>query len=998
MTAAHAQPQPQAPGVREKILKLLDYFEPFKQCSPEVKGFVAENAQLVRGTIGQTLLRAEGKTNSAYLLVEGRVRIVGKDSRTEEIETIELCGPGSCIGWVAVLRGRSCETALCSSDVITVRLEKEVISTVFAKSKEARIFWSSHGAKAELFEATSAFLKQHPDSQISTFDIIEKCRSGYRVCVASQANAEALSQEEFLWYVSGGNKHGIITSQIANLLAEKKAFRVIGLNLAALRAALRGEVAEEETSSVVSLFDQIRDLDEAGIGVIEDDFEPEYVEKENSLEITYRKGKGPVEGSAACLRMLCETLGVPLKREMVLRILKDQTVRFGGITLPLAGAICETLGLRTQITACRYDQLHKLELPALVLLNSELIMVGSATDASCEIVVPSKGIADVEVSDLSQSEDGKLEILLVTKTDQTPEDNFSLKWFLPSLGKYRVVLTEVLLSSLFVQLFGLANPLLIQQIIDRVIINNSPSALGTLGSLLILFTLIEVALQSVRTFLFVDTTNRIDIALGSKVIDHMLKLPLKFFDKRPVGELSSRIGELENIRKFLTGTALTAVIDAVFALLYVFVMLVYSWQLTLVTVAVIPALIGVTYYFSPIVRRQIQAKSVAAAKTQSHLVEVLSGIQTVKSQGIELRTRWKWQDLYVDYVSDGFNNTVVGTANSSISTFINKGSSLIVVWMGAALVLQGSLTMGGLIAFRMIAGYVTSPVLRLSQIWQNFQEINLSMERLGDILNHPQETGPDELKKPTVPALAGEIEYQDIWFRYNPSGEFLLKGMNLKIPAGSFVAIVGLSGSGKSTATKLLPRLYDPERGKVLVDGMDIAKLELYSLRKQIGIVPQDTLLFDGSILDNIVLTNPSASQEEIDEAIEISCAGDFVESLPAKYDTKVGERGSNLSGGQRQRIAIARTILQKPSVLLMDEATSALDYQTERRVSENLMAKLKGRTVLYVTHRLSSIVNADMIVLMGAGEVIEVGRHEELLLKKGAYYSLFTQQAAKIE
>ena len=988
----------QQPDVKEKILKLLEYFEPFKQCAPDVKDFVATNAQLVRGTIGQTLLRAEGKANYVYLLVEGRVRVVGEDSRTAEIETIELCNPGSCIGWVAVLRGRSCETALCSSDVITVRLEKEVISTVFAKSKEARIYWSSHAAKAELFEATSTILKQHPDCKLSTFDLIEKCKSAFRICVANQTNAEALAQEEFLWYVSGGNKHGQVTSQIASLFEEKKSYRVIGLKTQALRAALSGEVVEDTDSTVVSLFDQIRELDESSLSVIEDDFEPEYVEKEDDLKVVYRKGKGAVEGSAACMRMLCETLGMPLKREMVLRILRDQTVRFGGITLPLAGAICETLGLRTQITACRYDQLHKLELPALILMGDELIMLTAATEDSCEIAVPSKGIADLGVSDLPHNDEDKLEILLVTKTDQTPEDNFSLKWFLPSLGKYRVVLTEVLLSSLFVQLFGLANPLLIQQIIDKVIINNAPSALGTLGSLLILFTLIEVALQSVRTFLFVDTTNRIDIALGSKVIDHMLKLPLKFFDKRPVGELSSRIGELENIRKFLTGTALTAVIDAVFALLYIFVMLVYSWQLTLVTVAVIPALIGVTYYFSPIVRKQIQAKSVAAAKTQSHLVEVLSGIQTVKSQGIELRTRWKWQDLYVDYVADGFNNTVVGTANSSISTFINKGSSLMVVWMGAALVTEGSMTMGGLIAFRMIAGYVTSPVLRLSQIWQNFQEINLSMERLGDILNHPQETGPEELKKPTVPTLDGEIEYQDIWFRYNPSGEFLLKGMNLKIPAGSFVAIVGLSGSGKSTATKLLPRLYEPERGKVLVDGMDIAKLELYSLRKQIGIVPQDTLLFDGSILDNIVLTNPSASQSEIDEAVEISCAGDFVEALPAKYDTKVGERGSNLSGGQRQRIAIARTILQKPSVLLMDEATSALDYQTERRVSENLMAKLKGKTVLYVTHRLSSIVNADMIVLMGAGEVVEVGTHEELLLKKGAYYSLFTQQAAKIE
>ena len=340
----------QAPEVKAKILKLLEYFEPFKQCTPEIKNFIADHSQLVRGSIGQTLLRAEGKTNFVYLLVEGKVRVVGQDSRTEEIETIELCNPGSCIGWVAVLRGRSCETALCSSDVITVRLEKEVISTVFAKSKEARLFWSTHSAKAELFEATSSFLKQHPDCHISTYDLIEKCRSSFRVCVASQANAKALDEEDFLWYVSGGNRHGQITNQLVSLIEEKKAYRVVGLRLPALRAALRGDVVEEEDPAVVSLFDQIRELDQSGISVLEEDFEPEYVENEEKISVVYRKGKGPVDGSAACLRMLCETLGVPLKREMVLRILRDQTVRFGGITLPLAGAICETLGLRTQIT------------------------------------------------------------------------------------------------------------------------------------------------------------------------------------------------------------------------------------------------------------------------------------------------------------------------------------------------------------------------------------------------------------------------------------------------------------------------------------------------------------------------------------------------------------------------------------------------------------------------------------------------------------------------
>ena len=982
-----------------RILKLLNYFQPFKQLEENEKLFLSQNSELVRGKIGQTLLRAEETANFVYLLVEGRIRIVGKDLRTGDIETIELCAPGQSIGWVGVLRGRSCETALCSSSVISLRIDKRVISQIFSKSIQARKYWSSHAAKAELFEATSTVLKRHPDCKISTLQIIDQTIKTFRVCLANQKNAGELSKLNYLWYISGGQQHGkIIDKDLQNLFKEKATYRLVGIDKNALREALSGtKIDEENTETTINLFDEIRDLEETDLEIVEEDYEPEYIDDKEEIDLTYRKGKGPVEGSAACLRMLCETIGVPIKREMILRILRDQTERYGGITLPLAGAICETLGLRTQITSCKTSDLYKLELPALTLRDSELVMIASASNISCQVAVPSKGIADIDLEELAPEGEEAIQILLTTKTDQTPEDNFSLKWFLPSLGKYRVVLGEVLLSSLFVQLFGLANPLLIQQIIDKVIINNAPGTLATLGTLLILFAVIEVGLQSVRTFLFVDTTNRIDVALGSKVIDHMLKLPLKFFDRRPVGELSNRIGELENIRKFLTGTALTAVLDAVFALLYVFVMLIYSWQLTLVTVAVIPALIGVTYYFSPKVRKQIQAKSVAAAKTQSHLVEVLSGIQTVKSQGIELRTRWKWQDLYVDYVADGFGNTVIGTANSSISTLINKTSSLMVVWMGAALVVEGKMTMGGMIAFRMIAGFVTSPVLRLSQIWQNFQEINLSMERLGDILNHPQETGVDELKKPTVPNLKGDIEYEDIWFRYNPSAPFLLKGLNLKIPAGSFVAVVGLSGSGKSTATKLLPRLYEAEKGKILVDDMDISKLELYSLRKQIGIVPQDTLLFDGSILENITLTNPSASQMEIDEAVEISCSDEFIRDLPAKFDTKVGERGSNLSGGQRQRLAIARTILQKPSVLIMDEATSALDYQTERKVSENLMNKLKGQTVLYVTHRLSSIVNADIIVLMGSGEVVEMGGHDELLGKKGAYYSLFTQQAAKM-
>jgi ATP-binding cassette subfamily B protein len=585
------------------------------------------------------------------------------------------------------------------------------------------------------------------------------------------------------------------------------------------------------------------------------------------------------------------------------------------------------------------------------------------------------------------------EVLTLRVNALTPQRKFGFRWFLPALQQHRTVLLEVLLASFFVQLFGLVNPLLIQQVIDKVIINNSPNALGVLGTLLVVFAIFEGLLLCLRTFLFADTTNRIDLALGTQIIDHLLRLPLTYFDRRPVGEVSNRISELEKIRSFLTGTALTTILDAVFALLYIIVMVIYSWQLTLLTLAVIPVLVALTLTVSPLVRNQLQSRAIANARTQSHLVEVLSSMMTVKAQNIELRSRWKWQDLYTDFVAEGFDNTLLSTTANTFSAFLNKLSSLLVIWGGAALVLNGELSLGELIAFRIIAGYVTGPLLRMTSIWQTVQETALSLERLSDVIDHPQEAPEDNSSRIIMPPINGEIIFQNIQFRYKPSSPLLLRDVSLTIPQGKFVAVVGTSGSGKSTLTKLVARLYNPEGGTVLVDGIDIAKVELYSLRRQIGIVPQDTVLFDGSVEENITLTNPEATSDEIIEAATIAAAHDFIMGLPAGYSTQVGERGSGLSGGQRQRIAIARTILQKPRMLIMDEATSALDYQTERVVSDNLMQALRGCTVLFITHRLSSIVNADLIVCMGNGAVLEVGSHQELMASRGPYYVLFRQQ-----
>ena len=505
------------------------------------------------------------------------------------------------------------------------------------------------------------------------------------------------------------------------------------------------------------------------------------------------------------------------------------------------------------------------------------------------------------------------------------------------------------------QLFGLLNPLLIQQIIDAVISQGNVSTLNVLGTLLVGMGLAQAVLSSLRTYLFSDTTNRIDISLGSTIIDHLLRLPLGYFADRPVGEVSSRLNELEKIRRFLTGTALTVILDAVFAVIYIAVMLLYSVQLTFWALAVVPLFVGVTFFSAPVIRKQLRQQAEANSKVQSHLVETLGGMETIKGQSMEVHSRWRWQQLYGGQIQSGFKNVVTSTAAASASQFLEQLSGLLVLWVGASLVLKGEMTLGQLIAFRILAGYVTSPLLRMANLWQNFQETALSLERLADIVDHPQELELTGDQKPPIPPIVGEVEYSGVSFRFGETGKMQLMNVGFKIPAGSFVGVVGSSGSGKSTMLKLLTRLYEPAEGSIRIDGNDISKVDLYSLRAQIGVVPQDSLLFDGTVMSNIALTRPDAGFEEIVLAGQVACAHEFIEAMPAGYSSSVGERGAGLSGGQRQRLAIARMIIRKPRLLVLDEATSALDVDTERRLTANLMQLYKGSTVFFITHRLAS-------------------------------------------
>ena len=420
-------------------------------------------------------------------------------------------------------------------------------------------------------------------------------------------------------------------------------------------------------------------------------------------------------------------------------------------------------------------------------------------------------------------------------------------------------------------------------------------------------------------------------------------------------------------------------------------MVLYSWLLTFIALAVVPIQIVLTLLGAPLIRRQIREVAEKNANTQSHLVEVLTGVQTVKAQNVETVCRWKWQNLYNKYISRTFDKTITGTILGETSKVLQQLSQLLVLWIGAGLVLQGQLTLGQLIAFRIISSYVTQPLLRLSNIWQSVQELRVSFDRLADIIDTQEESNEADKANIPIPEIKGSVRFENVNFSFVQ--EKVLKGINLEIPAGLFVGIAGQSGSGKSTLMKLLPRLYQPQEGRIFIDGYDINKTELYSLRRQIGIVPQEPLLFAGTVSENIALTEPDAESNEIVRAAKLASAHDFIMSLPQGYSTNVGERGSSLSGGQRQRIAIARTLLNKPKLLIMDEATSALDYVTEREVCENLRKSSKGITVFFITHRLTTIKNSDKILIMDKGNLAESGNHEELMNKKGVYYALYRQQ-----
>ncbi|QID19812.1 type I secretion system permease/ATPase [Nitrogeniibacter mangrovi] len=585
------------------------------------------------------------------------------------------------------------------------------------------------------------------------------------------------------------------------------------------------------------------------------------------------------------------------------------------------------------------------------------------------------------------------ELILITSRASLAAElaRFDFSWFVPAIVKYRKLLTEVLVAAFFIQLFALVTPLFFQVVMDKVLVHKGYSTLTVIGIGLVAVSVFESLLSGLRTYLFAHTASRIDVELGARLFKHLLALPLAYFEARRVGDSVARVRELEHIRQFITGSALTLVMDLLFSVVFLAVMAWYSMTLTWIVLASIPLYALLSLSVTPILRKRLNEKFSRGADNQAFLVESVSGIHTLKAMAVEPQFNRHWDNQLAGYVASSFRVTRLGAWASEAVGVVNKLVTVGILWLGAYQVIDGVLTVGGLVAFNMLAGRIAQPIMRLANMWQEFQQTGISMARLGDILNTRTEI---PTSRAALPPMQGKIEFEGVRFRYRPDGSEVLRGIDFTLNAGEVIGIVGRSGSGKSTLTKLIQRLYVPERGRVLVDGVDLALADPVWLRRQIGVVLQENVLFARSIRDNIALTDPGAPIEQIVAAAKLAGAHDFIMQLPEAYDTPVGEHGATLSGGQRQRIAIARALLTNPRILIFDEATSALDYESEHIIQNNMRDICQGRTVIVIAHRLSAVKDADRILVLDKGELIEEGHHGELKERpNGTYAKLYALQ-----
>ena len=973
---------------------VLQRFAPFDRLSPEAAAALEPLLQPRRFRLGQTVLRPDVAPEGVLLILSGQLRSLGDQPDSTALRTIDRLGAGALVGWPGLLRRQPCEHLRATADVEALLLPAAAFRDLLSAQPALAAWFQTQLSTAELHLVLLAVVQREP-RWLPLLESWPAVIGQARVCsLAPGPDAMLALPQGYSWFASSGLPlaEAWIDRPLQPLPASSPWLRLIGLPdpqqpaMAPADPPLQLGAGGDEAVNVVA------ELLAPGEYSLSPAPPPSRAEGRRD-HLSLRRASGPREIPIAVCTSLAEYFGLPINRDALLDQVEAALQRQGQVNLMNLGQILDSLGLRVMLTRIPADRLARVPTPAVLMQNGHIgVLDGVDDDGRARLLEAELGPLRVPCSDLATAEGGQVELLLFQRKRDAKEERFSWSWFVPFLQQHRRTLVEVLITSAAINLLMLANPLGFRVLME-VSMQRNVGSLVSIASVMLLCAVGVGLLKTLRSYLFTEAANRIDQDAKVAILDQLVCLPQGFFDSRPVGQITFYFNQLDRLREFLVGQSLTTVIDTLFTPIYLAILLSISPMLTGVVLSTLPLILGLCLLANPLVNSQIKRSMAESVRTFSFLTEAITGIQTIKSQNAELKTRWEFQNRYARYLGEDFKLRISRETLGNLAEFIQGLNRVLVIGVGTWLISQGKMNAGDMMAFFILDSYVTGPLVKLTNTWQQFQQSTQQLQMVADVVDRVPEQDSQEALNIPMPPMQGRVQFVDLNFSYTEDGPAVLQGVNLEVPVGSFVGMVGGSGSGKSTILKMLPRFYRPTSGKVLVDGLDINKVELYSLRRQIGVVPQDSLLFDGTIRDNLLLVKPDASADELVRAARIACAHEFIMAMPKGYNSDVGERGAGLSGGQRQRLALARAVLQNPRMLILDEATSALDARTERQVCINLFEAFRGRTVFFITHRLSTLRPADFIVLMDQGAVMEVGSHKQLMAQQGWYYALFQSQ-----
>ena len=966
--------------------------------------------QWLRYRTGQPLLQGDRLPHQVMFIAEGAVRLIADDPATGPF-TLARLGSGDALGWCGLVRGRPCEAAIAMEPTLVAALPAKQFLRLLPQEETLRQGCIDPD-RSELAQLLLAWLGRQPQRYEDLPGLLaELWRPGALQLLSGAAlSADCALDPDWLWLPSapltGSEPIGTAISRWrrpADAGSLPLGPRLLGIQRAALQEALQARSVRTEASgrswarAPEDLWNQASEA-----GDLPDPIDPRDLglgPGGRQLPPLRERGDSPLASAMICLRRLAERYRFPFPRDTVEQVLLDCEARLGGISLLHLGQILESLGLEVRPLSAPAQQLHRLEPPALIRYGERFLLVEEAGPRGLVVADPSRGLVTLSLQELRGLGSEAFQLMLVRPAETAAEDEqatrFDLAWFWSVMQPYRPQMGLLLLTGFVDKLLSLVFPLSVLQIIDVVVGSRNLSLLLPIGVVMGVAIAVMAVLGLLKEYLLSDLSDRIDTRLGSQIVGHLFRLPLKFFDRRTVGDLASRLYDLQRVRTFLTNTAISSSLDLLFMPLIAIVLFWLAPVLGAVVLIQVPILLLITRASRDPLKRMLTRRNRAWGRAQGFLVEVLTAIRTVKSQNFASQARWQWLERYRRFTGEDFQLTKTRVTVSELNQAVANADRVALFMVGGWLIVSGNGSMGSLFAVFILSSGIVQPLLNLSTIANQYRDARAAMDALADVLGQQPEEAIGSGNRLPLPSIQGRIDMERVSFSYSLEGRRQLDDFSLTIEPGTTVGLVGSSGSGKSTVVQLLDGLYQPNEGRVFVDGTDISKVQIGSLRRQVGFVPQESILFDGTVLDNLRLNLPDAPYEAVVEAARVACAHDFIMKLPDGYNTRVGERGGALSGGQKQRIAIARMVLQNPNLVILDEATSALDPTTEHLLLERLKQRFRGRTMLVVTHRVSTLRDADRILMMDSGVILEDGSWDELISLGGAFATLAGQQQA---